>query len=304
MASGSTNRRLIYGLIVAVALAATLFGVSNGRILGVTPAPTPLPTPTGSADPLVAQPAPDLFKDLDLLPVRTALRLQDRRAVTNIDRFYDDQPRGRAVDDAAFVRWAARQVSPVPSFGQRQFERAALLHFKHSAKKDDAAGWLGLHGCRDVWVSFALEQSRFHAAGAPAASQTELASVLDLAGRVAAAAHNRLARAATTTPPPPCTPATPQPPPEGCSCSYPSGAAAMSAAARMYLAALEPRSTRRYAWMEQQVDMAALYQGLQLPSDVKAGAYLGYLTGVYFLAARGHGSLIPRPTPTPTTRTV
>ena len=75
----------------------------------------------------------------------------------------------------------------------------------------------------------------------------------------------------------------------------------MAAAARTYLAAFNPEANDRYAWMEQQVDLATVYQGLELPSDVKAGAYLGYLTGRYFLATRGYPPpSIPTPAPTTT----
>ena len=72
----------------------------------------------------------------------------------------------------------------------------------------------------------------------------------------------------------------------------------MSAAARTYLAALEPRASRQYAWMERQVDLAQIYQGSELPGDTEAGAYIGYLVGRYFVASRGYPG--PTPTPTPT----
>jgi hypothetical protein len=40
--------------------------------------------------------------------------------------------------------------------------------------------------------------------------------------------------------------------------------------------------------MEQQVDLAALYAGLELPSDVGSGTLLGNLVGEYILVTRGH----------------
>jgi hypothetical protein len=73
----------------------------------------------------------------------------------------------------------------------------------------------------------------------------------------------------------------------------------MSAAARTYLAALEPMASRQYAWMERQVDLAPIYQGGEIPGDTEAGAYVGYLVGRYFLASRGY----PEPTPPRTATT-
>ena len=40
--------------------------------------------------------------------------------------------------------------------------------------------------------------------------------------------------------------------------------------------------------MERQVDLAALYAGLELPSDIGSGALLGELVGQYVLVTRGH----------------
>ena len=40
--------------------------------------------------------------------------------------------------------------------------------------------------------------------------------------------------------------------------------------------------------MEKQVDLAALYAGLELPSDIGSGALLGNLVGQYVLVTRGH----------------
>jgi hypothetical protein len=31
-----------------------------------------------------------------------------------------------------------------------------------------------------------------------------------------------------------------------------------------------------------------IYSGLELPSDIKAGAYLGYLVGSYYLTSHGY----------------
>ncbi|MFL6091163.1 MAG: hypothetical protein ACJ71Z_13595 [Aeromicrobium sp.] len=291
---------LTYGLIAVLAIAATLFGLSNGRILGVTPTSTPTATPTvATPNPVDAQPAPDLFKAVDLLPVRLLLAPQALRARTNIDDFYDGQPTGGAVDDAAFTKWAARQITSKPSAAARSYEKTLQLKtLKLSGKKDSAAGWLRLHGCSDVWTSFAIEQKRFHAADAPVTKRTDLTALLNLAASVTAAAHQRFAAEGSATAAKPCVPRTASTGDE----SFPSAAAAMSAAARTYLEALQPLAGRQYGWMEQQVDTAAVYQGFEIPSDVRAGAYLGYLTGRYFVASRGYPVATPTPTPTAATR--
>ncbi|HUP99341.1 MAG TPA: hypothetical protein VM093_02675 [Aeromicrobium sp.] len=301
-ARARTRTLVIYGLIVVAAVVATLFGTSNGHIFGITPTPhAPIVATATPLNPVDAQPAPALFKNTDLLTVSTKLTNPYRRAETNIKRFYADQPTGKAADDRAFIAWAARQIAIEPSVGARRFEKAEVLDARRSAKRDLAARWLGVHGCRDVWTSYVLEQKRFRAADDQVAKQSELAAVLALAARTAARGQARFSDEETATVPAPCAPR-PAPAPEDCGCSYPSATAAVSAAARLYLTALQPAAGAQYRWMEKQVDLAPVYQGYELPSDVEAGAYLGYLVGRYFLASRGYADLIPTPTPTPTAR--
>ena len=62
----------------------------------------------------------------------------------------------------------------------------------------------------------------------------------------------------------------------------------MSAAARTYLGRLSPYRNDQYTWMESQVDLASVYAGLELPSDVASGALLGNLVGQYVLVTRKH----------------
>jgi len=74
----------------------------------------------------------------------------------------------------------------------------------------------------------------------------------------------------------------------------------MSAAARTYLSAMAPMGRDEYIWMERQIDFANMYRGHELPSDLKSGAYLGYLVGQYFLASHGYEEPTASPEPTPT----
>lgn len=287
------RQRLIYALIAIIAVIATAFGTSNGRFFGVTPTVKATTVPGAiPVDPVDAQPAPALFASKDLLPIGSRLTRQYQRAESDIDDFYADQPAGSTVDDAAFTRWASRQVGLRPSALQERQERLKV-DIAQSAKRDRSAQWLGLHGCRDVWTSYVLAQKRFHGSGDQVAKKSELSAVLNLAVRVTASAQERLARGEDVTPQAPCAPRDAAAR-EACDCSFPSSTAAMSAAARTYLAALEPMASRQYAWMERQVDLAQVYQDREIPGDTEAGAYVGYLVGRYFVASRGY----PGPTPT------
>jgi len=293
---GRLRNIVVYSLILVLAIVAALFGTSNGRIFGVTAVDRAAPTASATpANPVDAQPAPTLFKATDVIPISPLLTRQYARAASSIDNFYRGQPTGGPVDDGAFSRWAARQVSAPPFPGAQAAERALRADMSRSTKRDLAAGWLRLHGCRDVWTSYVLEQQRFQAAGDQVADRSELDAVLGLAARIATAAHERFAVEGEPPTAEPCAPRAPAP--AACGCSFPSSAAAMSAAARTYLAALEPRESRQYAWMERQVDLAQVYLGRELPSDVEAGGYIGYLVGRYFLASRGY----PDPPAPPTT---
>ena len=299
---GLPRNVVVYGLLLIVAIVAALFGTSNGRILGVTAvdkvAPTTSATPVNPVD---AQPAPTLFKATDIVPISPVLTREYARAALSVDDFYASQPAGGAVDDAAFSRWAARQLPLAPSAATRAAERFQRADMSRSGKRDLAARWLSLHGCRDVWTSYVVEQQRFRAADDQVASASELDAVLDLAARIATAAHKQFAGEGEPALAEPC--AARAPAPATCGCSFPSAAAAMSAAARTYLAGLEPRESRQYAWMERQVDLAQVYLGRELPSDVEAGGYIGYLVGRYFLASRGYPEP-PAPTATTAAATV
>jgi len=293
------RQRLIYALIAIIAVVATAFGTTNGRFFGVTPtvkatiAPGVVPV-----DPVDAQPAPALFASRDLVPIGARLTRQYERAESDIDDFYADQPTGSTVDDAAFARWASKQLGLRPSAAQERQERLRL-DLAQSAKRDRSAQWLGVHGCRDVWTSYVLAQKRFHGAGDHVAKKSELAAVLDLAVRVTTSAQKRLARGEVVTTQAPCAPQNAAAR-EACDCSFPSSTAAMSAAARTYLAALAPLASRQYTWMERQVDLAQIYRGAEIPGDTEAGAYVGYLAARYYLASRGYPEPTPRPTATPT----
>jgi membrane-associated phospholipid phosphatase len=73
----------------------------------------------------------------------------------------------------------------------------------------------------------------------------------------------------------------------GCPCSYPSKHAARAAAARTYLAAMQPHMAAQYRWMEDEIDWSRIYMAGHVPSDISGGALLGDMIGEYFLVTRG-----------------
>ena len=135
-------------------------------------------------------------------------------------------------------------------------------------------------------MSFTKQQVALRSTTDDEADDKEMSTVLKLASEVASAAQDRTGSPAASQPKP-CDGAK-KPARSDCSCSYPSTQATMSSAARTYLSKLSPYRDEQYSWMEKQVDLAALYAGLELPSDVGSGALLGDLVGQYVLVTRGH----------------
>lgn len=281
-----------------VAVLAIVLGMTQGRFLGIKVVETSPPagsTGNRTADPLVDDPAPTT-----LLPrsaaefMAPALRKHYGETATSLQEFWSDSER-RSPEDASFVTWAAVTSEAEPTPAQRSRERTERARVSNDKRYATTAGWLASHGCRDVWTSYANRDVR---GGTGLTVRKELTEVLDLAARVATAAHQRYNPTALAGES--CATAVRASDPS-CQCSYPSAAVVQSAAARMYLGKRLPRHDPKYAAMEKQVDAAGLVQRRELPSDVEEGARLGYLVGRYFLITRGYGDgSEPTPTPTPT----
>ncbi|MGI9085319.1 MAG: hypothetical protein ACR2FE_08485 [Aeromicrobium sp.] len=300
MASNARSRSVRYVFISILALFAMLVGFTGDKILPITvdedpvvkTATTPAPTKTSkpeaqpSEDPLASDPAPALLSAGDLKTVKGVIGDQKAPANALIDRWFAENGAEKA--DNGFVSWAAAQLPAEPSTIQRQTEQATVkqLTASRDAAGNRAARWLNDHGCEDVWMSFTAEQLSLRSTTDDEPTDTEIKTVLKLASEVASAAQDRSGSPAASQTKP-CSGAT-KPARSDCSCSYPSTQSTMSAAARAYLGKLSPYRFDQYAWMEQQVDLAALYAGLELPSDVGAGALLGNLVGQYVLVTRGH----------------
>jgi head-tail adaptor len=300
MDSTARSRSARYVFIAILALLAMLVGFTGDKILPITvdddpvvntattPAPTKSskPEPKATKDPLASDPAPPLLDAGDLRTVGTVIDGQKAPSNKLIKRWWSENGTGKA--DEGFVSWAAAQLPAEPTTIQRQTEKATVKQLKSSRDPagNRAAEWLNNHGCEDVWASFTAQQLSLRSTTDDEPSDSEIKTVLKLASEVASAAQDRTGSPAASQPKP-CSGAT-KPARSDCSCNYPSTQATMSAAARTYLGKLSPYRFDQYAWMEQQVDLAAVYAGLELPSDVGSGALLGDLVGQYVLVTRGH----------------
>jgi len=300
MDSNARTRSVRYVFISILALMAVLVGVAGDKFLPITveddpvvntsttpdPAKTSKPKPKVTTDPLAADPAPPLLDAGDLRTVSSVINKQKATADALIARWWAEN--GNGTSDEGFVSWAAAQLPPEPNTIQRQGEQATVKQLGGSRDPagDKAAEWLNEHGCEDVWMSFTSQQVALRSTTDDEAKTDEVKTVLKLASKVASAAQDRTGSPAASQPKP-CSGAT-KPARSDCSCSYPSTQATMSAAARAYLSKLSPYRADQYSWMERQVDLAALYAGLELPSDIGSGALLGELVGQYVLVTRGH----------------
>ena len=300
MDSNARSRSARYVFISILALVAMLVGFTGDKFLPITVDQAPAagtsatPEPTASAkpksqattDPIASDPAPPLLDAGDLRTVAKVINDQKKPTNTLIKRWFAENGTGTA--DEGFVSWAAAQLPPEPNTIQRQNEQTTVKQLRASrdAAGDKAADWLNEHGCQNVWMSFTAQQVALRSTTDDEAKDAEIKTVLKLASDVASAAQDRTGSPAASQPKP-CSGAT-KPARDDCSCSYPSTQATMSAAARQYLSKLSPYRADQYSWMEKQVDLAALYAGLELPSDVGSATLLGNLVGQYVLVTRGH----------------
>lgn len=283
-----------YVVVAILAIVAVLFAATNGHILGFsTSGVDPSASASAGQDPLANRPRPPLLTTADLALVGDLLAEQKTLAKSDMDDFWADQiTQGESGDDSAFVSWAAGQVPTEPSTAVRQANRTAAEQIPQTSRNTIATEWLASHGCRDVWTSFLTQLP----ATSDGPNRDELDTVLNLAEKLATDAQARSGAGKTRQAP--CAPRN-KPANADCRCSFPSIAAAMSAAASTYLSARAPSSAAELDTLEKQVDSAGVYQRLELTSDVEAGAYIGYLVGEYFLASHGYEDA-PAPSASPT----
>jgi len=279
-----------YVIIGVLAAAALLIGLTNGRILGLSVTATP-PKPTATASGTAAPaptgtPKPPLLQTADFEFVTPYLTGQDVQASTDIEDYWAGELASGATDnDDHFIDWVAGQVTVEPTSGQRTAERAQVDAITQSPRAQLASEWLSVHGCRDAWIAFADDATTVPGEDTTGPVRSELDQLLTLAAKVASTVQAKFDKKAAQAPP--CSLRT-KPVRSDCECQFPSAAATMSAAARTYLDARDSAGSSLYGIMEKQVDTGMIYSGLELPSDIKAGAYLGYLVGSYYLTSHGY----------------
>jgi hypothetical protein len=281
-----TGRYILIGVLAAAAL---LIGLTNGRILGLTVSSTPKPaaSASGSATPTsTATPRPPLMQAADYEFVTPYLAGQDDLASTDMDEYWADElTSGTTDNETHFVEWAIDKVGTEPTGAVRTAEKAKVKAITQSARAQLAAEWLSVHGCRDAWVALVDDATPTPGEDTTGPVRSELREVLSLAARVAAGVQAKVDKKSVQRAP--CQLRT-SPVRKDCGCLFPSSAATMSAAARTYLDSRDSARSNYYGAMEKQVDTGMIYSGLELPSDIKSGAYLGYLVGKYYLTAHGY----------------
>jgi len=281
-----TGRYVLIGVLAAAAL---LIGLTNGRILGLSVSTTPRPAPSasGSAMPSpTATPKPPLLQSADFEFVTPYLAGQDDQASTDMDEYWADELTSGTTDtETHFVEWATDKITAEPTAAVRAAELARVKAITQSVRAQLASEWLSVHGCRDAWIAQVNDATPVPGEDTTGPVRSELQDVLTLAATVAADVQAKFDKKSAQQSPCRLRNA---PVRADCKCLFPSSAATMSAAARTYLDSRDSAGSNLYGIMEKQVDTGMIYSGLELPSDIKSGAYLGYLVGRYYLTAHGY----------------
>jgi hypothetical protein len=288
---GRHRARVLVAAVVAVA--AVVIGLTQGKFLGINavgPAPGSKPTQAPLVDPLAKAPAPRLLSSSIIDVVTPLLEQQREETIAGVQEFWGEDE-GREAEDKSFEDWLAITGTTEPTAAERDQEQTERGEITRSTQNTRAAAWLSRHGCKDVWVSYAIRGAK---GGVGTTVRKELNELLSLATRIAAAAQREANPRVTRVSP--C-PAPTKPLDAACECSYPSAATLYATAARTYLGTRLPKNEDRYIEMSKQVAAAGLYQRRELASDIEEGARLGYLLGRYFNITRGYGDE-SEPTPT------
>lgn len=297
MEQGPPHRGPLIAGAFLLALVLMAIGLSNGKVVGIHAtglAPGATPTKPAPVDPIAQDPQPTLLSDSVVAMAKPILDKEQDATLDGVQEFWGTE-KGRAAEDSSFDAWLAITAPEEPSSSLRSDERAELADVEKSDQNSQAAAWLTLHGCKDVWMSYAVHDAQ---GGVRDTIRKELNDLFTLSGQVATAVQKHYDP--TGLPTAACTGA--QPANTACACTYPSPATIYATAAQTYLSRQLPRYERKYGAMANQVAAAGLYQRRELASDVDEGARLGYLIGRYFNITRGYGddSEAPASTATPT----
>lgn len=201
--------------------------------------------------------------------------------------------------DVAFTQWLAATL-PGPS-GDRSGELAQVQAAVKTQRNDDskflpAAHYLSKLGVgmapakegapAPIWALETAAQTALYDATTGQDRATWAKDAVTLASQVAAKAQTRLQLSAPYVTDPSLAPGLKIVKKGACPCSFPAPHAAVAAAARTLLGALQPASDGEYSWMQRQVDYSSLFLGHAYPSDLAGGTLLGDAVGEYVLVTR------------------
>jgi membrane-associated phospholipid phosphatase len=237
-----------------------------------------------STGPYGGQPMPALYPDRDLGPATSLVRPAEARA----DRAAQTWLAGHPVrDDAAFANYAIATVGRPPGASVQRKELAELhaIGAHRTAAGVTAAGWLELHGKKDVWKLYLKQYRQSVPSATGKAAKARFKAAYALAKTIAATAKAHFARV-TPYQVDPTLRAVNQSKFTAKKYSYPSKHAVIGYAESTLLAHLEPHRAPEFDWMAGELAYSRLYAGGHYPSDISAGIYLGRLIADYELGAR------------------
>jgi hypothetical protein len=277
--AGSRNpaRRLQWSALVAIGLVGAAALVVNLNLIG------------GKA---AAQPQPVLYSYGALRAVRPDLASASKEAVSKTDAWLRQYPQATPGD---FEAWAIGQVGPPPGTKVQRSELAELTRIAKTRTPagDSAAKWLEKNGKKKVWKIYAKQYATFASKAQAKHAKRTVKQTLTLAKDLSAKTQSRYPRTApyevdtalsSRSASVDQSAALAQLRSNGVRrVSYPSKHALISAAASAVLSSFQPQRAAEFAWMSQQVDYSRLYAAGHYPSDVRAGALLGYMLAEYEL---------------------
>lgn len=239
-------------------------------------------------------PPPALFPDAALAPASRELETVRQRADKLASGWLRSHP-GR--DDAGFAAFVLRQIPAPPDPQTAGLAGLRKLVPTRSPAGDRAALWLELNGKKAIWKLYAKQYGQLAPRGRGKLAKASVKAGIKLAQSVVAqglprfrsrapyevdrkladfaAGKDQKARLAALA--------------SGGAVrySYPSKHAADAAAAITILEAFDPHRRGEFEWMADQVVYSRMYAGGHFPSDIRAGALIGYMIGDYELRLAG-----------------
>ena len=263
--SGRVSRR---GRVLAAGACLVATACTGGGARGPAPAP-----PAAGQGAVRASGGPTQAGDLALVApaaLRHDLESQQARAVADVRAWLRTHPDGKKKE---FLAFAIRDLGPPPppSVTARELTYLRQLKTRRTPAGVAAADQLDLHGKIDIWDQYVAQEP----AGAfPADRLRELRKLLARATKAAKALY---ARPGPRVRAPDLAPGSFDP----SKTSYPSSHATFAYAQAALLAQASPDQAEQFLARAAQIVYSRLYVAGHYPSDVTAGAKLGYLLEEY-----------------------